>query len=114
MTRHMNAHEIQKRISILLAWKRDPSVGYRTLARLYHTSLRVVCDAMTQSVAEWREVLAELEGDVAGTGQPVPFQPSGAVSHASFPKTADSDDSGGEDTGFNPERDADPDDFRGQ
>jgi hypothetical protein len=114
MARHMNPREIQKRVSILLARKRDPTVGYRALARQFQTSLRVVCDAMTRSVAEWREVLAELEGDVVGAGQPVPFRPSGAVPHAIYPEAADSADSGDEDAGFDPERDADPDDYRGR
>nr|MDO8085408.1 hypothetical protein [Candidatus Sigynarchaeum springense] len=57
MVRHINKHEIQKRLSIRLAKQREPSLTTRLLARQFHTSLRVVGDALSADVSDWQDEL---------------------------------------------------------
>ena len=103
MARHLNKGEIQKRIAIKLAKARDPAIGYRTLARMHATSLRVVCDAMTRSVAEWRDVLVGLEPE----GRVTPTVPSTITT----PRARVESTTKARESGFDPERDLDVDEL---
>ena len=47
-------------MSIKLAKQREPSLTTRLLARQFHTSLRVVSDALSADAADWRDELERL------------------------------------------------------
>lgn len=59
MVKHLIEREIRKRLAIRIRRQNDPVISMRALAKEFRTSLRVVCDAMTRPVADWREMLEE-------------------------------------------------------
>ncbi|NMC06206.1 MAG: hypothetical protein GYA24_13405 [Candidatus Lokiarchaeota archaeon] len=105
MVRHMNKAELQKRIAIAIEKARNPAIGYRALARAHATSLRVVCDAMTRSIAEWREALADLEPECPPVATRLPITTRRPLRDASNERNCDAS--------FDPERDLDVDELRG-
>src|SRR5271157_996225 len=68
MTRHLNKREIKKRLAIRADKARDAGLTTRVLARKWHTSLRVVCDALARRASEWQELLEERRWDAMRRG----------------------------------------------
>lgn len=59
MVRHLIEREIKKRLAIRIRRQNNPGISMRALAKEFRTSLRVVYDAMTRSIAGWNELLDE-------------------------------------------------------
>jgi hypothetical protein len=57
VVRHLIEREIKKRLAIRIRRQQAPGISMRALAAEFRTSLRVVCDAMTRTALEWRELL---------------------------------------------------------